>query len=121
MTQALVIVDHGSRQPEAHRHLEWIAAQVRQRAPDLKVHVAHMDLAEPSIEAAVAACVREGVAEVVVHPLFLVPGRHLTEDIPALIRRCAERHPGVRVRLTDPLGSVPGLADLILRAVSSSA
>ena len=42
---ALLLVDHGSRRPEAHRHLEWTAEQVRQRRPGLRVHVAHLELA----------------------------------------------------------------------------
>ncbi len=117
MSKALIIVDHGSRRPEAHAHLLWIAEQVRQRAPDLRVYVAHMELADPSIDAAIDSCVEDGASEVQVHPLFLVPGRHLTQDIPALIQRGSERHPGVRIRMTDSLGSIPDLADLILRTL----
>ena len=45
---------------------------------------------------------RDGAEEVLVHPLFLVPGRHLTRDIPALVRQVearvrAENKPGGRV------------------------
>ncbi len=119
MKRALVIIDHGSRQPEAHAHLERIAAAVRDRAPGLEVRVAHMELAEPSIAEAIAASVAAGAEEVCVHPFFLVPGRHLASDIPALISAAAADHPEVRVRLLEPLGDRPELADLILATLRS--
>ena len=112
--RALVIVDHGSRRPEAHHHLERLAARVRERAPELRVRVAHMELASPSVAEAIEASVAKGARSITVHPLFLAPGQHLVEDIPELVRRAAERHPEVEIRLTPALGSLPALADLIL-------
>ena len=119
--RALVIVDHGSARPEAHRHLEWIADQVRQCAPDLEVTIAHLDLADPSLEVAIEACARAGARDVLVHPLFLLPGRHLSRDLPTLVKGAAERHPELRIRLTEPLGNQPGLAQLILGTVERDA
>jgi sirohydrochlorin ferrochelatase len=115
MSRALLIVDHGSRRAEAHAHLEAVAGEIRRRAPGLRVYVAHMEVVPPSISDAIDACARDGATEVLVHPFFLVPGLHLTEDIPSLVEAAARRHPDLRVRITDPLGSAPGIADLILR------
>jgi len=117
MSRALVIIDHGSVRPEAHAHLLWISEQVKERAPELRVYIAHMELAEPSIEAAIDAAVHDAASEILVHPLFLVPGRHLTQDIPALIQQASQRHPALRIQMTDALGSVPELADVILRTL----
>ncbi len=114
MSRALLIVDHGSRRPEAHEHLEWIAEQVRRARPGLAVYIAHMELAEPSIADAVLACARDGVSELVVHPFFLVPGLHLAEDVPALVEEAARGHTGLRFRITEPVGSAPDIARLIL-------
>jgi sirohydrochlorin ferrochelatase len=115
MKRALVIVDHGSRRVEANEHLEHVAAEVGRLAKGLPVYVAHMDLASPSIDEAIDACARDGAEEVLVHPFFLVPGQHLREDIPALVGQAAARHPGVRVHVTEPLGSAAGIAELVLR------
>jgi sirohydrochlorin ferrochelatase len=113
--RALLIVDHGSRRREAHDHLEKLAHEVRALLPSCIVRVAHMEVASPSIEEGIDACVADGASEIVVHPFFLVPGRHLTEDIPGLVARAADRHAGVKVRITEPIGSAPGLARLIAR------
>ncbi len=121
MSRALVLVDHGSRKPEAHAHLERVGQEIERRAPGIRVYIAHMELAPPSLDDAIDACARDGVTEVVVHPFFLAPGRHLTEDIPELVREASARHPDLEVRLTDPLGDSPGLPDLVLELLNSRA
>jgi sirohydrochlorin ferrochelatase len=115
----LILVDHGSRRPEAQAHVERIAERVRARRPDLAVHVAHLEQAEPSIAAAIDHAIGGGARELVIHPLFLVPGRHLAEDLPAQVRAALARHSGVEARITESLGSQAGLADLILDALDS--
>ena len=121
MTDALVIVDHGSRAPAAHEHLEWLAERVRERAPELQVHVAHMELASPSLAEVLERCAASGVRRVSVHPLFLVPGRHLIRDIPELVGDAASRHPELVVRLLPALGTREGLADLVLDTLREGA
>ncbi len=115
---ALLLVDHGSRRPEAHEHLEWTAAQVRLRRPGLRVHVAHLELVPPTLSEALERCAAEGDTRVDVLPLFLIPGRHSTRDLPEQLASAAARHPGLAVRLLEPLGSRPEIADLILAAVT---
>ena len=119
--RALILVDHGSRRAEAHAHLEALAARLRALRPGLAVHVAHLELAEPSIAAAVASALAGGARELVIHPLFLAPGRHLGDDLPTRVRDALAAHPEVPVRITDPLGAHPGLADLILSALDGDA
>ena len=114
MKRALLIVDHGSREPEAAAHLARIADDLRRRRPGLAVYVAHLELIAPSIAAAVAACAADGVSELVVHPFFLAPGRHAARDVPAAVEAAASAHPGLRVQLTAPLGAAAGVAELIL-------
>ena len=117
MKAALLIVDHGSRKPEAH-----VAPRLGRRAgapapPDLPVYVAHMELvaaldprrSTPARPTASRSCV--------VHPFFLVPGLHAAEDVPRLVDAAALAHPRMHVRVTEATGSVAGVADLILATV----
>lgn len=115
MTRAILIVDHGSRRDEANRMLERVAELVRAEAgPDVVVHVAHMELAEPTIDQGFAACVADGATQVVVHPFMLAPGRHATEDILRMAEEAARAHGGLQWRVTEPLGPHPLLARIIL-------
>ncbi len=116
-TRAIVLVDHGSRQPEANAVLAELATLVQARAPDRIVHHAHMELAHPSLAEAIDRCVRDGATEIVVHPYFLAPGRHASEDIPRLAREAAAEHAQVTVRVSPPLGLHEKLAEVVLERV----
>jgi sirohydrochlorin ferrochelatase len=119
--RAIVLIDHGSRLPEANEVVERLAATLRERLPDTAVEVAHLELAAPDLGEAVARCVARGATEVVVQPFFLAPGRHSSRDIPALAAAAAERHPGVSIRVGEPLGAHPALVDAVLDRVSAGA
>lgn len=120
MKRAILLIDHGSRRAEANALLEDVADQVRRRAPESIVEVAHMDIAEPDIDEGIDACVRKGATRIIVHPFFLGPGRHTSEDIPAQVERAGQRHPNVQIRISEPLGSHAALIDVILDRVSDA-
>jgi sirohydrochlorin ferrochelatase len=114
MKRALLIIDHGSRRAEANAMLEVVADMARARQPGLIVEAAHMELAEPSIEQAVARCVEQGAAVLIAHPYMLSPGRHATKDIPELVYAAAEKYPDLQVCVTEPLGVHDKMIDVIL-------
>ena len=115
MRKAILIIDHGSRRGEANEMLDCVARLVQAMAGDgVVVRHAHMELAEPSIEAGFAACVEAGASEVVAFPYMLSPGKHSTADIPRLVSEAAERYPNVRWSVTPAFGVHEKLAELIL-------
>ena len=120
MKSAILLVDHGSRLPEANALLEQIRERVQERVPDRMVHTAHMALVPPSISEGVDACVAGGANEIVVQPYFLVPGSHTTHDIPTMVREAAGHHPGLRVRIGEPLGLHTKLIEVILERVEAA-
>ncbi|WP_197525341.1 CbiX/SirB N-terminal domain-containing protein [Pseudobythopirellula maris] len=100
----VVVVDHGSRRAESNALLLDVA-KLFGRVSEMKViEPAHMELAEPTIAQAFTRCVQRGAELVVVFPYFLSPGRHWSQDIPALAAEAAAAHPGVRYLVTAPLG-----------------
>ncbi len=117
---AILLVDHGSRRAEANEQLESIAQLLRDRDPERIVRVAHMEIASPTIAEGIAACVEAGAREIVVHPYLLAPGRHSREDIPALAAEAAADHPGVTVRVSEPLGVHEKLVDVVLERVNAA-
>ena len=120
MKRAILLVDHGSRRAEANALLEEIAVQIRERAAGSIVEVAHLEIAEPGIAEGIENCVKQGANHIIVHPFFLGPGRHTSEDIPAQVERAAQRHPNVRIRISEPLGNHAALIDVILDRVSDA-
>lgn len=77
----------------------------RQMTKRQKVAIAHMELAQPSIAEAISQLAQQGETEVVLVPYFLSPGRHITQDIPALVAAAQEANPGVRCSIAGPIGA----------------
>lgn len=85
------------------------------------VEGAHMEIAEPTIADAVGKCVSAGATTVIVAPYFLSRGRHIQEDIPALVAAAQEQHPGVKCVVAEPIGLDPMMAQLIeMRVLNAS-
>ncbi len=114
MTKALLIIDHGSTHHDANEMLEQLGDLIRKHRPGLIVKVAHMELAEPTIAQGVAACVDAGATEIIAHPYMLSPGRHATKDVPQLVQDAAAPFPGIKVKITAPLGLHDKIVDVIL-------
>lgn len=119
---ALVVVDHGSRNPAANASLEETVRQVQASSGGAYVAVlaAHMELAPPGLGTAVDEAVAAGAQEVVVALYFLSPGRHSETDVPRLVAEAASRHPAIRFHVTAALGPHRSLAALVLERASDA-
>ncbi len=115
MKKALLVIDHGSTSEASNRMLEDIVVKLYQKRPDLIIKAAHMELASPTIEEGFTACVKEGAQDITAQPFMLAPGRHVSQDIPKLVRNAAQNHPKITWRITDPLGIDDLMIDLILK------
>lgn len=114
VSRAILLVDHGSRRDEANAQLDAVAEALRRRSGDRLVRVAHLELAKPSVGDAIDACAAAGVTDLVLLPWFLGPGRHTSRDIPEQAAAAAGRHPGLRLRIAEPLGVHEKLVDVLL-------
>ena len=63
-----------------------------------------MELAQPSIGDAIQQLAQQGEQEVIVVPYFLSPGRHITQDIPALVDTARQANPDITCSIADPIG-----------------
>lgn len=59
-------------------------------------------------------CVAAGAKHVVVAPYFLSKGRHIQDDIPALVAAAQEQYPDVRCSIADPIGKLTAVTDVWL-------
>lgn len=112
--EALIIVDHGSKRATANDMLLEIVSKYESKSNIGIVEPAHMELAEPSIEMAFDRCVERGAERIICHPFFLSKGRHVQDDIPALVAAAAAKYEGrVSYIITAPLGVQDAITDLI--------
>jgi len=113
----IVLVDHGSKLAAANLMLEEVARQFSLAMGALIVEPAHMELAEPTIEQAIAKCIGRGARRIVVQPYFLSPGRHSMVDIPRITAEAAQRFEGIEYAMGEPLGVDANMNAIILRRV----
>lgn len=124
--KGIILVDHGSRRAEANDMMICMANLVQAMAGEsVVVRMAHMELADPTVEQAFESCVGAGATEVIVFPYMLSPGRHSTSDIPRLVAAAAKAFPQVAFSVTPAFGVHEKLGEIILGragiAVASSA
>jgi len=103
---AVLLVAHGSRVAASNEEIARLAGRLADElAPGQAVAHAFLELAEPSIPAAIDALVASGARRIVLIPYFLSAGRHVVDDIPALVDAARRRHPGVTIERTQHFGA----------------
>src|SRR5262245_51939442 len=114
MRTAIVLIAHGSRREEANAELRQLAAAIGGQYPEALVVPAFLELAEPSIPAAVQTCLEQGAREVRLFPYFLSAGVHVTRDLEGFRQQFAAEHADVEFRLLRPLGAHPEMTRIVL-------
>ncbi len=126
----LLLMAHGTPLPEANAPLYPLAAQVAQQIGLAGSTVAFLDCNAPAIPAALADLAARGVKQVIAMPYFLHLGRHVAQDLPALLAQARLDHPALTVipaqhldydlRLVDAVQALTPLAAPLPRLARSS-
>ncbi len=81
MSNALILMAHGSSDPNWRAPFERLAEQLSERLAT-PLRLAYMEICAPSLEDTVAELAAEGVERAEILPLFFAAGRHLRKDVP---------------------------------------
>lgn len=117
---AIILLGHGSRVPDAGRHMERVASGLTQRYGYRMVEICYMSRLGPHFPEVFEKCVKQGATEIMVIPYFLHDGLHLVLDIPEMMQQTAAKHPDVKLVLGQNLGFDQALVDLVERRVADS-
>jgi sirohydrochlorin ferrochelatase len=119
-TAAIILFAHGSRVEDANSGVRKLAGQVQEAGKLDYVGAAFLELAQPDLATAIAEAVSAGHRRLIVVPYFLTMGVHLQRDLPALVAREQERHPGVEIHVSKSLEGHPHLPSVILDRILES-
>ena len=100
----LIIVAHGSRDPNWRASVESLAESLEADVGPDRVRLAYMDHTPPALEDVVSEAVGRGVVRVRVLPLFLANEGHVDRDIRPVVERLRAIHRSVEVTLLPALG-----------------
>jgi sirohydrochlorin ferrochelatase len=109
----VIIVTHGSQSAPGNNVLGQMAERLRVRLGTNLIEPCFMELGDSSIPVAIERLIARGCNHIFVCAFFLVPGKHLQEDIPAIIEEALRSHQGVTYEVTGPMLNDPGLFELV--------
>jgi sirohydrochlorin cobaltochelatase len=121
MVRSIVLFAHGARDPAWARPLHDIAARLRAQLPGADVRIAFLELLQPELRAVLDELAAMGVDDICVAPVFWAAGGHVRVDLPKMVAQFGAIHPGIRVRVLPVLSELPGMNELVARAISLSA
>jgi len=103
----LLIVAHGSRRSQSNDEIVNLTRKVSEQAVDKfeLVDCAFLELAEPLIPDGIEALIKQGAVTVKVLPYFLAKGTHVAEDVPAEVKKAADRYPEVNIEILPYFGT----------------
>jgi sirohydrochlorin ferrochelatase len=119
--KSLILIAHGSRRQQSNDEVRELTDALRRRAGSAfdRVDCAFLELAEPGIPEAIDEAVAAGSRTVYILPYFLNSGRHVAEDIPAIVAEKRRQHPQLELVQTPILGSAPGMLDMLLDLIDT--
>jgi sirohydrochlorin cobaltochelatase len=111
--KGIVLLAHGSRDPQWTVSFEQVRAAVERRLPECATALAYLEQSVPDFATAVDQLVARGATLIEVVPLFLGAGGHVRNDVPQLIERAATRYAQVRFLLKPFVGDARTVLDAI--------
>ena len=119
MKSETILLGHGSRRAEANQGLLEVA-QKMSHILGQTVTPAYMAHGLPSLPEAVQTKISAGALRIVVMPLFLFRGIHVTVDIHEELREIRAQHPNVEIIFTKELGADDGIANLAAQRIKEA-
>ncbi len=118
--EAVILLAHGSRVPQAGSGMEELAQRLREKYPQRVVETCYMARLGPHFPEVFDRCVSRGAKKVILIPYFLHSGLHILLDIPKMMQEKAREFPGVTVIFGKNLGFDECLVDLVSRRIEES-
>jgi sirohydrochlorin cobaltochelatase len=117
MSECLVLLAHGSKDPRWRIPFERIADAVQCQSEKTVVRLAYMEFIEPTLMEVARECVGQQILRLRILPLFLSIGAHLATDVPEQVNQAKAQFPQLEIKLLAPVGEDPRLVGLIQQIV----
>ena len=97
MTQGIVLIAHGARDPDWATPFHALRERIVQRAGGRPVELAFLEHTAPDLHGAAQTLRARGVTNILLVPMFLGRGGHLKRDVPRLVEEVTRALPGLTV------------------------
>jgi len=116
MSHAILLVGHGSRDPEGNQELLAFAERVREKLNGQYpiIETCFLELAKPTIPQGIKTCIDRGATEVTLVPIILFGAGHSKLHVPHEIDEAKEQYPHVTFRYGKPIGVHPRTQEILM-------
>ena len=118
MNKALLLIDRGSREPEAKEELAKLCTMIRDESKYVYVDHCFLEVIPPYIEDGINKCISNNIDSITVMPYFLYPGMKLKDSVKKTARICYNRK--IKVVIAKPLSYHSTLESLIRDRIHSA-
>jgi sirohydrochlorin ferrochelatase len=116
LTNALLIVDRGSREPEVREELEEICILAKKRGGYDYVNYSFLEVLPPFIPEGISQCIAAGARYITVMPYFLYPGMKLKDTVKQSARIGKDK--SLKLMITKPLSYHPMMVHIIIERIN---
>ena len=117
MKQGIVLLAHGSRDPQWSRPFERLAADLSRRLPAACIALAFLEHGR-ALTDAVGDLAAKGASQSRGVPVFLGQGGPVKEDLPRLVAAVQKDFPRAEIRLDPAIGEQPAVIEAMARAIA---
>lgn len=111
MKRALLLIDRGSREPEAKEELSQLCTLIKEESKYAYVDHCFLEVIPPYIEEGINTCISNNVDSITVIPYFLYPGMKLKDSVKKTAKICYDKK--IKVVIAKPLSYHTTLNTLI--------
>ena len=109
--KAVLLISHGSRSSKTKEEIVRLCRMIKEKISMDIIRFAFLEIEQPSIPEGIEQCVLEGANEITILLNFLNSGKHVDEDIPAIIRHAEQKYSHVKFTITRPITQYDLMAD----------
>ncbi len=107
--KAVILFGHGARNAEWAEPFHRIRAVMQEKAPEVRVELAFLELMRPTLDEAVDTLVAAGADRIDIVPIFMAAGSHVRKDLPQMAANAMDRHASLEIAVAAPVGESPAV------------
>ncbi len=115
---AILVVSHGSHSPQTKEEVSRLVEKIKAESKYKFVDFAFLEIENPDIPRGLKNCIDSGAKKIIVLLNFLNSGRHVDEDIPAIVDKIKAEYPTHTFVISPPIGQHPNIVSLFLDYLS---
>lgn len=119
MKRVVILLAHGSRDPQWRLPIERLCRAVRARLYGVRVAPAYLENMRPDLESQVGMLAERGYRDQTIVPVFVGSGRHLKRDLARKVKTLGRRHRDVRLKVQRAIGERREVIAAIAAAIAT--